>query len=265
MRAFKISWKQRERTFELKKYWLYKAKGSPWGYHVVVPVFVDAREDAVPLAPGHGYVFDKPPDRAYIAQRLYSTHRGRLWWWKVSQRGQGGLNKSPYWPIWRGWVKEFCWSPEGKEFVRDRARILWVDWDVVQGGTGGKVWGANLAEDVTPYLQAPDWITPAPAIAGALPNLKLDYPDAKQGHLWVFRVGAPFERITVEDIWPIETARFYDHIIYKTIVLGKTGTRMAIYVKDGTWITSPDHVDQPVRLNSGYWILEHPVPNGDVD
>jgi hypothetical protein len=31
------------------------------------------------------------------------------------------------------------------------------------------------------------------------------------------------------------------------------------------WVVSPDHLTEPLRLTSGWWSIDHPVPSGGVD
>jgi len=264
MKAYRIVWRQRERVFECRQVWVYKVHGKPWGHELVVPVLSPGHEDPYPLAPGHKYMFVEP---TYLAVRLLSTRGQRLQYWRISERARHGLNEAPFEPIWRGWVSQFMWAPEGKEFREEREDLVTGDWDVLQGSTGGWwTWGAKMAEDQAPYMRAPMWHSPVPAISAVLGRLELRTSYARQGHLVVYQVDAPFGECREEEEWKREPVRFYNHCVARAVVLGRRGTRVCIYTREPTWVLSPDHVEEPVRLGPGYWVLEHPIPRqGGID
>jgi hypothetical protein len=263
----KICWNQKERIFELRSYRVYKAVGSPWGHHVAAPVFSRLQSrDPYPLAPGRKYTFIEP---TYLAIRLYQTAGARLCYWTVrDEKVREHLNQAPYQPLWRGWIGEFAWAPEGRDFVEEREYVLSSMWDVLQGSTGGwYVWGAKMAEDQAPWMLAGEWRNPVPTIASVLNRLKLGMSYASQGHLGIYQVDQPFAEYQEEREWPREGIRFYNHVVARGVSLGRNATRMCVYTKECTWVLSPDHHEDPVRLEPGYWILDHPIPsrNGDID
>jgi hypothetical protein len=263
----KIVWNQKERVFEVRAYRLYKAVGGPWGWQVAAPVFSRLQsKDAYPLAPGHEYTFTEP---TYLAIRLYETRGRRLCYWVIKEeKGRQCLNKAPFQPIWRGWVSEFCWAPEGREFVAERERVLGGDWDVLQGSTGGWwTWGAKMAVDQAPYMCCAEWQSPVPTISRVLGRLKLEMCYGSQGHLGIYQIEQPFRNYQEEKEWPRERVKFYNHVVARAVELGRTATRLCVYCRDWTWILSRDHHEDPVRLGPGYWILEHPIPqpDGNID
>jgi hypothetical protein len=264
MDVSKIVWSQRERVFEIRGYRVYKSVGSPWGYHVAAPVFSRRQsKDSYPLAPGREYTFIEP---VYLAVRLYETVGRKLCYWIIEEKARECLNQAPFQPIWRGWVARFAWAPEGKEFAQEREYVLSGAWDVLQGSNGGWwIWGAKMAEDQAPWMKAGEWRDPVPTIAGVLDRLKPTWY-ACQGHLTVYRVEQPFQDCGERE-WPRERVRFYNHVVARGVMLGRTATRMCVYTRESTWLLSPDHYEEPVRLEPGYWILEHPLPrgNGDID
>jgi len=216
-------------------------------------------------------------DRARLAGRLLSTNAGNNYNWKCSQQFMQFLNRAPYQPVFDVLLQDVVVMPLGWHRASDSwdwegdAYPYWVSW----GGTGvdsPALIAANWAEDCTFRKDRED-----------LFNILYTEPDSKplhQGHLeikkiskfrdgefveyWRWRLPEKFQHLVR---YPNRPVILFNHAVFADMMVALDNQRL-IYVKDADGqglITSPDHPLEPVQLDEGWWLLEHPIPETNVD
>lgn len=201
-----------------------------------------------------------PPELPYDGEaeltiRLRSTNAGNAARWKCGEKAKQALNEAPYEPVFRGVVTGFTWTPFGKKGP-------WFpcieDDEIVQAGSGVLNWRAKVVRPIE------DPIRPL------LSKLQRPTEEAwkKQGHLAVFGL-TEYEAADALELVPllsVEWVRFYNHFIgriekYAWRVIERQAVAI-IKTRDGAWVLSPDHPNEPLYLAEGCYLLSHPMPSG---
>ncbi len=97
--------------------------------------------------------------------------------------------------------------------------------------------------------------------------VEIPHTEMSQGHLLLKRIEEPplfqnFLDTVVPDRRRIFNHQFYGY--YRIFYLGDGWGRKWVVFCDGeVKVVSPDHLDQPLILDRGAWIAEHPLPGGD--
>jgi hypothetical protein len=213
-------------------------------------------------------------DRARLAGRLLSTNAGNNYNWKCSQQFLQFLNRAPYQPVFDVLLQDveiisLGWHQPSDHYDGEYIHPFWVSW----GGTGvdsPALIAANWAEDCA-FRKDRE----------ALFDILYTEPDSKplhQGHLEIKHISKFRED---EDFWnwrlPEEFAHLirypkrpvvlFNHAVFADKVIALDNKRL-IYITDDSnqgLITSPDHPLEPVKLTDGWWLLEHPIPETNVD
>jgi len=88
----------------------------------------------------------------------------------------------------------------------------------------------------------------------------------RQGHLTAVRLreeafDAAEEAASDLAYYPRRPVVLFNHALFADAAIGLDNMRV-VKVPNGTFITSPDHVFEPLVLEGGWWLLSHPWPAG---
>ena len=227
------------------------------------------KELPIPPIPGRFQL-----DRVRLAGRLLSTNAGNLSNWRCSQEFRQFLNRAPFQPYFDVLLQDvevisLGWHQPSDDWNDECSYPYWVSW----GGKGEDapaIVAAKVAEDCTFRKDREE-----------LFDILYVEPDSKplyQGHLeikkiskfheseyfWGWRLPAKYEHLVRYSKRPVV---LYNHAVfaYKVVALDN---RRLIYIgapECQGLVSSPDHPLEPVQLDEGWWLLEHPVPIVNVD
>jgi len=218
-----------------------------------IPMIVD--QEAWPVPP-YPYVLS---DQVELVCRLRSTRSGANARWWAGEQAKQCLNDSRYQPIFRAIVEDFSWAPA---HTKDNHNPLWEpprsEARIFQGGSAVLNWTAKV---VSPL---PDEGRKIIALVITLEPRE----EKSQGSLKVRPIAPFFPEDAVP--WAGSGVKWlYNHMVYPCSrylwrVMGGIAHAI-VQASDDTWILSPDHPGDPIRLEyrSWYW-LSHPLPRNDI-
>ncbi|MGQ9608543.1 MAG: hypothetical protein ACUVWN_04545 [bacterium] len=185
-----------------------------------------------------------------LVGRLHSTTGGGASW-SVGGIIEAFLSKSR----WEPWihlkgtarVKEGNYPPYSETFLQIRRKAGYT--------------GRNLMVDIS-FPSEPKDLTFRKEREQLFASLVLDgEEELTQGHLSIRRVARPFlNGIATRDGVP----RLYNHeVICPARWMGLDTRRLIEVSQVGAWVVSPDHLDSPLFLEPGWYVLNHPAPGAD--
>ena len=231
-------------------------------------------------------------DRARLFGRLESTRAGNNYSWLASRPLRELMNAAPFQPYLDVLLEDVEVYPLGFHEKPEHPNIRFVE--DPQSWSGERLRAVN--EDIRPYwviwggtlVESPAFVMAAKAedctfreerrVLFDILYVESDSKSLYQGHLeikkiskfkeeeyfWSWRLPEKFEYLVRHPNRPVT---LYNHAVFAESVVALDNRRL-IYVRDPHYqglITSPDHPLEPVRLDEGWWLLEHPVPEGGVD
>jgi hypothetical protein len=182
-----------------------------------------------------------------------------------------GFHEKPEHPNLRVVDDPKSWSGERWGVVDEDARPYWV------------VWGGTLVESPALVMAAKAEDCTFRKEREELFSVLYTEPDSKplhQGHMeikkiskfrdgefveyWRWRLPEKFQHLVC---YPNRPVILFNHAVFADMMVALDNQRL-IYVKDPHsqgLVTSPDHPLEPVQLDEGWWLLEHPIPETNVD
>jgi hypothetical protein len=212
-------------------------------------------------------------DRVRLTGRLLSTKAGNLSNWRCSEQFRQFLSHAPFQPYFDVLLQDveivsLGWHQPSDSW-NDDSYPFWVSW----GGKGEDapaIVAAKSAEDCTFRKDREELFDSL--------YVEADSKPIYQGHLEIKRI---FKFRQDEDFWSWILPAKFDHLVrypqrpvvlynhavfaWKAVALDN---RRLIYIGDPErqgLISSPDHPLEPVQLDGGWWLLEHPIPTTYVD
>ena len=207
-----------------------------------------------------------------VTGRLKSTAGERAYNWKANFPLP---TNAPYEPFaclefrrqsvirFLGWGK-----PSTLEYIPRKAKAL--SWGGKFVDTPALVWGGEVV-DLSRREERKTFIETAHQAI-------LSYDRLTQGSLVVtpLATGVTMEKLGEEagvnlgEIvrYPRGPVVLYNHAVFVNRVVGYDKYRVVEIGKEGGVVTSPDHPFEPIALEEGLWLLEHPIPiaaSSDVD
>jgi len=231
-------------------------------------------------------------DRIRLFGRLESTRAGNNYSWLASQPLRELMNAAPFQPYVDVLLEDVevfslgfhekpkhpnlrivddpqSWSGERWGVVNEDIRPYWVIWGGTLVDSPALVMAAK-AEDCTFRKDRQDLFNilyvesdSKPLYQGHLEIKKISkFKEAE--YFWSWRLPERFRHLVRH---PNKPVILFNHAVFVEEAVGYDNQYL-IYVKDPHYqglITSPDHILEPVQLDEGWWLLEHPIPEGKVD